>query len=490
MKLSPPETGFIASLAPGGQYAPKTELPGTSDFVPEIANKTFMRVHDLTRPEPSLTRSLVSMIRSKPVTEADLSAAALFVLDAIANTCAGQNSEPGRALLAWSSADGTGNTQPDTGKRAFLLGALTHILETDDLHRGSVVHPGCVVVPPAWVLAVKYGVSGRAFLTSILHGFEATTRIGMAVGAEHYRIWHNTATCGPFGSAMAAAALLSLDDEQATHALGNAGSQSAGLWEFLETGAMTKHLHAGHAAEAGVRAAELAKHGFTGPPQILEGKKGFFKAACPDADPSAVLANPDAPWQLTTTSIKPWPSCRHTHPAIDAAQSIRAALKEKGQTLADDMIAAVDVGVYQASIDVCDRINPTTEYEAKFSLHHTVAAGLLCDIVDFSAFGEEARSNLQPARVKVRPSLEEPYASAYPRAWGSSVTLTLKSGEIIAETRTHAKGDPEAALSREEMIDKATMLLNHAQTQEPTRFIDAVLALAEDGQLPALPEGL
>lgn len=469
--------------------APKSDLLGTSDFVPESANKTFMRVHDLTRLEPSLTRSLVSLIRSKPVTEADISATALFVLDAIANTCAGQNSEPGRALLAWSSADGIGNTQRETGKRAFLLGALTHILETDDLHRGSVVHPGCVVVPPAWVLAVKHGVSGRAFLTSILHGFEATTRIGMAVGAEHYRIWHNTATCGPFGSAMAAAALLGLDDAQATHALGNAGSQAAGLWEFLETGAMTKHLHAGHAAEAGVRAAELAKHGFTGPPKILEGDKGFFKAACPDADPSAVLADADAPWQLTTTSIKPWPSCRHTHPAIDAAQSIRAALKEKGQTLTDDMIETVDVGVYQASIDVCDRINPTTEYEAKFSLHHTVAAGLLCDAVDFSAFGEEARSNLQPARIKVRPSLEEPYASAYPRAWGSSVTLTLKSGEIIAETRAHAKGDPEAALSREEMISKATMLLNHAQTQEPTRFIDAVLALADDGQLPALPEG-
>jgi 2-methylcitrate dehydratase PrpD len=449
-----------------------------------------MRVHDLTRPEPSLTRSLVSMIQSKPVAEADLSAAALFVLDAIANTCAGQNSEPGRALLAWSSADGTGNTQPDTGKRAFLLGALTHILETDDLHRGSVVHPGCVVVPPAWVLAVKHGVSGRAFLTSILHGFEATTRIGMAVGAEHYRIWHNTATCGPFGSAMAAAALLGLDDEQTTHALGNAGSQAAGLWEFLETGAMTKHLHAGHAAEAGVRAAELAKHGLTGPPKILEGDKGFFKAACPDADPSAVLAYADAPWQLTTTSIKPWPSCRHTHPAIDAAQSIRAALKEKGQTLTGDMIETIDVGVYQASIDVCDRINPTTEYEAKFSLHHTVAAGLLCDIVDFSSFGEVARSSLQPARLKVRPALQEPYASAYPKAWGSSLSVTLKSGETITETRTHAKGDPEAALSREEMIDKATMLLNHAQTQEPTRFIEAVLALAEDGQLPALPEGL
>lgn len=454
------------------------------------ANKTFTRVQELTRPAPSLTRSLVSLIRSKPVTAADLSAAALFVLDAITNTCAGQNSEPGQALLAWSGSESTGNIQPDTGKRAFLLSALTHILETDDLHRGSVVHPGCVVVPPAWVLAAKHGITGRAFLTSVLHGFEATTRVGMAVGAEHYRIWHNTATCGPFGSAMAAAALLGLDDEQTTHALGNAGSQAAGFWEFLETGAMTKHLHAGHAAEAGVRAAELAKHGFTGPPKILEGDKGFFKAACPDANPSAVLADADAPWQLTNTSIKPWPSCRHTHPAIDAAQAIRAKLKTQGQTLSDDMIEAVGIGVYQASIDVCDRVDPLTEYEAKFSLHHTVAAGLLCDQVDFAAFGEKARADLQSVRAKVCPSLQEPYAAAYPRAWGSSVTVTLKSGETIEETRTHAKGDPEAALSREEMIDKATMLLNHARLPEPVRFIEAVLALADGGELPALPDGL
>jgi len=338
----------------------------------------------VTAEAPSLTRSLVELIRAKPVTDADLSAAALFTLDAIANTCAGANSEPGRVLLKWSGEGLDKNRAPEMGKRAFLLGALAHILETDDLHRRSVVHPGCVVVPPAWVLAAERGIEGRDFLIAILHGFEATTRVGMAVGAEHYKIWHNTATCGPFGSAMAAAALLDLDDEAATHALGNAGSQASGLWEFLETGAMTKHLHAGHAAEAGVRAAELAAHGFTGPPRILEGDKGFFKAACPDAQPDAVLDEPDGPWQLGITSIKPWPSCRHTHPAIDAAQGIRAELKNRGIALVEEMVRSVEVGVYQATLDVCDRVNSTTEYEAKFSIQQTTTADLLCDNVAFS----------------------------------------------------------------------------------------------------------
>ncbi len=452
------------------------------------ANKTFTNVQELTLKAPSLTRSLVSLIRSKPVTEADLAAASLFVLDAIANTCAGRNSEPGRVLLAWHQGGGETNQKPDTGKQAFLLGALTHILETDDLHRQSVVHPGCVVVPPAWVLAAEHRLDGRTFLKSVLHGFEATTRIGMAVGAEHYRIWHNTATCGPFGSAMAGAALLNLSDEEATHALGNAGSQAAGLWEFLETGAMTKHLHAGHASEAGVRAAELAKYGFTGPPKILEGDKGFFKATCPDASPAAVLADPDAPWQLTKTSIKPWPSCRHTHPAIDAAQAIRAQLKHQGTALTEDMIQSVDVGVYQAALDVCDRVDPTTEYEAKFSLHHTVAAALLLDKVDFEAFGEKARAALETARPKVRPTLREPYASAYPNAWGSSVSVELTSGETIQEKREHAKGDPEAPLTRNEMIDKAHMLLTHAGFSEPRGLIEAILALPEGGPLPDLSD--
>lgn len=141
-------------------------------------------------------------------------------------------------------------------------------------------------------------------------------------GRRHYRIWHNTATCGPYGSAMAAASLLGLSEEQTVDALGNAGSQSAGLWEFLDTGAETKHLHAGRGAEVGVVAATQAAHGFTGAPTILEGPRGFFKATCPDPDTSPLVPDDSDPWQLHLTSIKPWPSCRHTHPAIDCALTL------------------------------------------------------------------------------------------------------------------------------------------------------------------------
>jgi 2-methylcitrate dehydratase PrpD len=434
----------------------------------------------------SLTAKLVDLIRSKPVTDTDLEMAALFTLDAIANTCAGQNSDPGQVLMSWFNEAQKTNQETDSGKTAFLLGALTHILETDDLHRASVVHPGCVVVPPAWVMASRNGISGRKFLTAVLHGFEATTRVGMAVGAEHYRIWHNTSTCGPFGSAMACAALLELDDAQATHALGNAGSQAAGLWEFLETGAMTKHLHAGHAAEAGLRAAELAKHGFTGPPKILEGEKGFFRATCNDPHPEAVLADADAPWQLVGTSIKPWPSCRHTHPAIDAAEEIRKTLLSRSIDPMSDEVESVTAIVYQAALDVCNRPDPVSQYEAKFSLQHTIAAGLGCSRVDFAAFDQQRRTDLKSLRAKVDVQLGDPYATAYPESWGSSVSVLLRNGETIEQCRTNAKGDPEAALSRDDMVEKAQMLLTHAGVTNPDAFIDAVLALPEDKALPPL----
>lgn len=431
----------------------------------------------------SLTEGLVRLVRGKPVAQADLDAAALFTLDAAANILAGRNSAPGEVLLKWWRSRESSNVSPDPERLAFLMGGLCHILETDDLHRESVVHPGCVVVPAAWALTGKRRVSGRAFLEAVLQGFEATTRVGMAVGPAHYRIWHNTATCGPYGSAMAAAALLGLSDAEAVHALGNAGTQSSGLWQFLETGAMTKHLHAGRAAEAGVKAAELAAFGFTGPPRILEGEKGFFRAACPDAAPEMVLSAPDAPWQLVRTSIKPWPSCRHTHPVIDAAEELRERLAGRG----GETIRAIDIATYQAALDVCNRPVATGDYEAKFSLQHSVAAALLYPKVDFDAFGAAARSRCADLALRVGVRVDEPYRSAYPRAWGARVRLTLADGTELAAERTNAKGDPEAPLSRDEMIAKARLLLAHGNVREPERVIDGILGLATDGVMPDLP---
>lgn len=421
--------------------------------------------------QSSLTQDLINLIRAKTVTNADLSRAAIFTLDAVANAMAGRRTNPGKKLQQWAATQGS-----DAGRRAFLYGGLTHTLETDDLHRASVTHPGCVVVPAVFAMAEEQECSGPEILTAILHGFESMCRIGNAVGPTHYQIWHNTATCGPYGSAMAAATLMGLGDEQAMHALGNAGTQSSGVWEFLQTGAMSKHLHAGRAAESGLVAAQLAATGFTGPPAILEGDKGFFRAACPDAAPEKVLANADGRWELTQTSIKPWPSCRHTHPTIDAALEISA-------TINDREIESVLIETYQAALDVCDRQNPDNEYAAKFSLYHTVAAALSLGQIHFDSFDEKAREQFAPLGRRVTVTVADPFASSYPESWGARVTVRLKDGETMAAERPGAKGDPEYSLDDNEMQNKAAMLLDYAgcDDAETSMISESVLALAQEG---------
>ena len=431
----------------------------------------------------TLTKNLVELIRAKPIEEEDIQAAALFTLDALVNALAGRNTIPGRLLLTWAASLGGGGQGRDAGRQALLVGGLTHILETDDLHRASVVHPGCVVVPAALAVARREGKGGRDLLESVLHGFEACCRVGMAVGPAHYRIWHNTATCGPFGSAMAVVTLLGLDLNQAVNALGNAGTQAAGLWQFLETGAMSKHLHAGRGAEAGVVAADLASAGFTGPPAILEGAKGFFAGACPDPDPDAVLRAPDAPWQLNETSIKPWPSCRHTHPVIDAALEIH-------DSLGNAEPETVHIDTYQAGLDVCDRPAPTSVYEAKFSLHHCAAVALADGNVGFDSFDEKARQRLAALSSRTTVAVGEPFVSNYPATWGARVTATL-NGQTLSAERLSCKGDPECALTPEEMVAKAHRLLAYAglDTRDAQSVIDSILAMAADGPIPHLPLG-
>ncbi len=423
----------------------------------------------------TLTEGLISLIRRKPVSRDDLEAMALFTLDGIANMLAGRRTVPGEKLLAFLKG-----REGDAGRRALVMGGLTHILEVDDLHKASVVHPACVTIPAALALAPETEPSGEAFLKSILYGFEACTRVGMSVGRAHYKVWHNTATCGTFGGAMTAATLLGLTDEEALHALGNAGTQSAGLWEFLNTGAMSKHLHAGRGAEAGLVAAQLAQLGFTGPPAILEGPQGLYAGACPDPDPDAVLRDPDAPWQVHSTSIKPWPSCRHTHPVIDAA------LELSSKVSVDD-VESVDVSIYQASIDVCDRPMPETEYEAKFSLQHCVAISLLDGNCVFASFDPSARDRAAELRTRISVRAGESYSAAYPKDWGGEVTVRLKDGASVTAARTACKGDPELPLDRNEMIAKARDLLTFATINDVDAMVDGVLGMAAGGPVPAIP---
>ncbi len=412
----------------------------------------------------TITQKLVKLIYNKKISKPDLNIAKIYCLDAMANSIAGSSTLPGKILNEWYSR----HTE-NPSRKAFLLASRAHILETDDLHRASVTHPGCIVVPVALSLGTSLNSTGKDILISIIYGFEAMCRIGMALGPEHYRIWHNTATCGPYGAAMTASYLLKLNNKQTVDALGNAGTQSSGLWEFLKSGAMSKHLHAGRAAESGVLAAELASLGFTGPPTILEGKKGFFAATSPKARPNNVLKNADERWQIYNTSLKPWPSCRHTHPAIDATLS--AVSKLKG----NNTIKQIHINTYQAAIDVCDNPNPKSEYEAKFSLQHNVAAAAYDRKINFDSYIESARKKHKKNIDLVRISSNNVFNLNYPKAWGAKVIIKLNNGKIISSTKKNALGDPESPLNEKQKAEKIKELFS--LTGKNNDLIDIIKSL-------------
>jgi 2-methylcitrate dehydratase PrpD len=432
---------------------------------------------------PTLTRGLIDLVRALPVADRDLRAAERFVRDWLGCTVAGRAAPPGEALLRYARG------QVDLESRAFLAAALAHVTETDDLHRGSITHPGTIVVPTAVVLGRALGAGGKAVLTAILAGYEVMLRVGEGLGPKHYKIFHNTATAGVFGSASAAASLLGLSDEQWMWALGNAGTQAAGLWQFNEDATMSKHLHAGHAAQAGLKAALLAREGFTGPAKILEGDRGFFRGLCADPNPDAVL-RPGAGWKLHETSLKPYASCRHTHPVIDAALELRERLADSGFPGPDDRVL---IESYSVAVGLNDDPNPTSPYAAQFSLQFCVATALLNGAPGLAAFDPAAIDDPAVRALMRRTTVtEDPALSAvYPASWGGAVEIT-DGGRSYRAARSKALGDPELPLSDDALDQKVRELLRFGgmSAVAADRLLAASRALPGNGPIDGLSSAL
>jgi 2-methylcitrate dehydratase PrpD len=449
--------------------------------------------------ESSLTERLAAIV-TRPVDQATRERAALHVLDWVGCAVLGARSEPGRRMAAWAlthgggvrAAHGIGIGKTGLLPAVLMNGALGNIMEMDDVHRTSILHPGPVVVPAALAVAEATGSTGAGFLDAVVRGYEAVIRVGRSVGPGHYRFFHNTATCGPFGATTATASLLGLTPAQLVDALGNAGTATGGFWQMrLDRPNMAKQFHNARAAEAGVVAAELAAQGFTGPAQILEGKLGLYAATAPDATPHAVIADPDGPWLVYDTSFKPWPACRHAHATIDAALAVREEMREAG--VAPEAIETVAIESYRDALTFCDRPEPKTIGDAKFSLQHAAAVTLLDGPPPLAVFEppflDEPR--IAGLRAKVKVSAAEPYVSAFPARYGAGIRITAAGRRFEAAVAT-ALGDPENPIDSAQVEAKARALLAAAGCQAPQieALTAACLALPSGGSVAALANAL
>ena len=348
---------------------------------------------------------------------------------------------------------------------ALANGVASHILELDDVHKGSTLHPAAPIIPAALAVAERERADGRAFLLAVALGYDAALRIGEAVNPSHYHYWHPTGTAATFGAAVAAGALLGLNAAQMLDALGSAGTQAAGLWEFNADGAMSKSLHPDKAALNGVLAADLARLGFTGATRILEGERGFFRATATDADPTRITEELGSHWKIEENCYKLYSCCGHTHTAIDTAIDLRSELSWTGHE-AVNRVASMEIQTYGPGYAIVREMNPRTPYQAKFSLAYVVAAALLEGWVGLDQFSPDRFSPdgvRQPAiaallkrtTVTVSPEL----TALYPAAWPARLTLRLADGQTVSGGSDYPRGNPENPVSTAALEDKFRALV-------------------------------
>ena len=415
-----------------------------------------------------------------------------LLLDWLGSSLAGRNSRAVQSIAKFAATmgpvdlQGPGSAEILISRRrstplfaAMVNAAASHVAEQDDVHNGSVFHPAAVVFPPALAVAQAIGASGRELLTAAVAGYEVGIRIGEFLGRSHYRVFHTTGTAGTVAAAAAVGHLLKLDAQTMLHAFGSAGTQAAGLWEFLRDAADSKQLHTANAAANGLTAAYLAADGFTGARRILEGPQGMAAGMSSDADPSRLTDRLGQRWALAETSFKFHASCRHTHPAADALQQVMSEHQLKVEDLAE-----VTAHVHQAAIDVLGPVtDPRTVHQSKFSMGSVLGLIALfgrAGLTEFDTHYQDPR--LIALRGKVSMQLDAEVDAAYPQRWIGKVTVRTVDGRTLKGRVDEPKGDPGNSLSRPEIEDKARRLAAYAggaSEAEMNAVIARIWALAD-----------
>lgn len=387
-------------------------------------------------------------------------------LDWLGSALAGKDHPPIPLFERYSEmmGPGDGGSQQLTDRRmtsphfaALVNAAASHVVEQDDLHNSSVLHPATVVFPAALATAQDQGSSGQALITAAVAGYEAGIRIGEFLGRSHYRTFHTTGTAGTLAAAVAVGKLLALDTDGFVNLLGSAGTQAAGLWEFLRDAADSKQLHTAKAAADGLLAAYMTQSGLTGARHVLEGPQGMAAGMSTDADPARLVDRLGERWALEETSFKFHASCRHTHPAADAL----LALMQR-ESLGHGDIETVTARVHQAALDVLGPVtDPRTIHQAKFSMGSVLGLIAVHGDASLASFRDHALQDeaVSAFRRRVNMMLDAEVDAAYPRRWLGRIEVVTRDGRQLSAAIDEPKGDPGNTLSREELEDKFRRLV-------------------------------
>lgn len=360
---------------------------------------------------------------------------------------------------------------------ALLNGALGHSLDFDDTHADSSLHPSAPVVPAALAVGEMVGASGRDVLTAIVAGYEVCCRLGNALDpTSHYaRGFHPTATAGTYGAAAAAGKLFGLSEKQIISAFGVSGSQAAGSLQFLVNGAWNKRYQVGAAAMNGVIAATLARNDFVGSTESVEGKHGLLAGYTDDAHPDKAVAELGTTYETMKIGVKPYPSCRYTHAAIDALIAMR-----REHNLTPGQVKRVEIGLHRNGItltgDAATKRHPTSIVGGQFSMFFTGALAL-----DQGSFGWDDYGRLGDAAIdaladKFDVVQDERLEVGRTHPFGARVSITTHDG---VHERLHAdpSGEPTSFPDTQAMQQKFLTLARPVLNARAEKFADAIMTL-------------
>ena len=367
---------------------------------------------------------------------------------------------------------------------AMANGTAFHSIELDDVNNEASLHPGVVAFPTAMAMADVVPVDGKSFITSVVAGYDVMVRLGRALKpAEHYgRGFHPTGTCGAFGAAAVAGSLLGLQGDSFAHALGVAGSQTAGSMEYLAQGAWTKRFHPGWASHSGIWAALLAQSGFLGPTTILEGDNGFLRAYSGDADPDEILRGLGDGFLITQTSIKPHACCRYNQGPIDCLLDLRQTYNLQPDDVKDIKVGLLTAGFGLVAYPEEQKRNPTSVVDMQFSMPFSAAVALAYGRASLSEYspGVPERPVVRDLMAKVKCVTDADLDSTFPGQWRAWVEVDTTDGRHLRSEVTHPKGDVENGLTWDEMKQKfhdlsAPVVSRHRQSD----IIDSIESLEE-----------
>jgi 2-methylcitrate dehydratase PrpD len=364
---------------------------------------------------------------------------------------------------------------------AFINAIAGNLLDYDDTHLQTVIHPAAPVAPAALALAELQRLSGQALLHGFILGMEAECRIGNAVAPGHYaRGWHITATCGVFGAAVCGAKLLDLTAEQTAHALGIAASQSAGLVENLPSAA--KNVGVGNAARNGLFAALLARRGYTAAPTSIEGKFGWARAMGDSPVTKNITDGLGVHWEVLSNTYKPYPCGIVMHAVVDACLRLR---REHALRAVD--IADITVSGDRLLLDRGDRL-VSNERDARVSIHHCAAVALLFGTAGLREFSDPVVRD--PAVTALRARTQAVLDPTSPRG-AATATVRTMDGRTLAAKVTHPRGSAEDPLSNQDLAAKLRDLADYGGFGGATdEIIEAVWRLDRAASIDPLLRSL